>query len=147
MTQTFKQPTPRLKKREQIHWIVVDAAGKTLGRLSSEVAKVLRGKHRPTYTPNVDCGDGVIIINAGQVHLTGAKRAQKVYRHHTGYSSGLREIPYETMLERKPEYILEHAVKGMMPRNRLTRQQLKRLRIFKGETHDMQAQNPISVDA
>lgn len=138
----------KMFKKEEIKktWILLDAEGKTLGRFASEVAKVLRGKHKPTFTPHADIGDGVIIVNADKIKVSGSKEAQKLYRYYTGYMSGLREIPYRVMLDRKPEYILRHAVKGMMPKNRLGRAQLKRLRIFAGEEHNMQAQQPVSVD-
>lgn len=127
-------------------WIVLDASGKTLGRLSSEVAKILRGKHKPSFTPNVDMGDGVIILNAGKVEVTGAKEAQKLYRYYTGHIGGLREIPFRNMRDRNPEYILWSAIKGMMPKTRLGKQQLRKLRIFKGEEHSFLAQKPIKVD-
>ena len=127
-------------------WFVIDASGKTLGRLASEIANVLRGKHKPTYTPHVDSGDGVIVVNSEKVVVTGAKEAQKVYRSHTGYVSGLREIPYRRMMERKPEEILRHAVKGMVPRTRQGRAQMKRLRLFVGPEHDMIAQQPIQAE-
>ena len=127
-------------------WFLLDATGKTLGRLASEIAKILRGKHKPTFTPHADTGDGVVVINADKVKVTGAKEAQKVYHHYTGYIGGHRETPYRTMMARKPTYILEHAVKGMVPRTRLGRAQMKRLRIFKGEEHGMAAQNPIAVN-
>ena len=126
-------------------WFLLDAAGKTLGRFATEVAKILRGKHKPSFTPHVDCGDGVVIINANKIKVTGSKQAQKLYRHYTGSMGGLRETPYQVMLERKPDYILRHAVSGMMPKSRLGKQQLKKLRIFAGEEHDVQAQKPISV--
>ena len=127
-------------------WFVLDAAGKTLGRFASEVAKILRGKHKPTYTTHEDTGDGVIIINADKIKVTGAKEAQKVYRYHTGAMSGMREIPFRTMKARKPEYIIEHAIHGMVPRSRLGRQQMKRLRIFAGGEHNLQAQQPIQAN-
>jgi large subunit ribosomal protein L13 len=152
MTQEQKEKaifpkTPILKKEKVIHdWFILDASGKTLGRLASEISKILRGKHSPTYTPHVDGGDGVIIINAEKVKVTGNKEAQKVYRHHTGFIGNLKEIGYRTMLARKPGYIIEHAVKGMMPKNRLTRKQMKRLRVFAGENHNMQAQQPVNVN-
>jgi large subunit ribosomal protein L13 len=146
----FKQKEIKsyMAKKEDVkrNWFLLDASGKTLGRLASEIAKILRGKHKPTFTPNVDTGDGVVIINADKVKVTGAKEAQIVYRHHTGFIGGLREIPYRTMMARKPTYILEHAVKGMMPKTRLGRAQLKRLRIFAGTEHDMKAQNPAQVN-
>lgn len=137
-----------MQKKEEVQrsWFVFDAAGKTLGRFSTEIAKVLRGKHKPTYTPSTDGGDGVVVINAGKIRVTGSKEAQKVYRHYTGYPSGMREIPYRTMQARKPEYIIEHAVKGMVPRTRQGRAQMKRLRIFKGSEHNMTAQMPIQAN-
>jgi large subunit ribosomal protein L13 len=142
-----QQKTVMIKKEEaKQDWLLLDASGKTLGRLSSEVAKILRGKHKPTFTPHVDTGDGVIIVNAEKIKVTGAKEAQKLYRYYTGYMSGLREIPFEVMKDRKPEYIIEHAVKGMMPKTKLGRAQLKKLRIFAGEKHEMEAQKPIQVN-
>lgn len=136
-----------LKQQEcQPQWYVIDAAGKTLGRLSTEIARILRGKHKPTWTPHVDSGDGVIVINAEKIVVTGNKAAQKLYRHYTGFMSGLREIPYRTMQERKPGFIIEHAVKGMVPRTKLGRRQMKRLRVFAGEEHGMQAQAPTQVN-
>lgn len=127
-------------------WYILDATGKTLGRFASEIAKILRGKHKPTFTTFADAGDGVIVINADKIQVTGAKEATKLYRYYTGYMSGLREIPYRTMHARKPEYIIEHAVKGMMPKTRLANAQYKRLRVFKGEQHDLQAQKPIHAN-
>ncbi|MBS0622758.1 MAG: 50S ribosomal protein L13 [Verrucomicrobia bacterium] len=138
-----------MAKREDadVEWFVFDAEGKTLGRLASEIAKVLRGKHKPTFTPHADTGDGVIIINAEKVETTGNKEGQKVYRRYSGYPGGQKVIPYRVMLERKPTFILEHAVKGMMPKkSSLARAQLKRLRIFKGTEHTMQAQKPTKVE-
>ena len=145
--QKQRRQTTFMAKRtdEPVRWILVDAAGKTLGRLSSEIAKILRGKHKPTYTPHADTGDGVIIINAKDIKVTGAKEAQKVYRRYTGYMSGLRETPYRVMMERKPCFIIEHAVKGMMPKTRQGRAQLKRLRIFAEDQHQHQAQQSIKA--
>lgn len=143
-----KQNTLLLTKEEAIAsrgWILLDATGKTLGRFAAEVAKVLRGKHKPDFTPNVDSGDGVVIINAEKIEVTGAKEAQKIYRHHTGAMSGMREISYRTMKARNPEEIIRRAVKGMMPKTRLTEAQMKKLRIFAGERHDLDAQQPIAV--
>ncbi len=134
------------KKETKPNWFILDASGKTLGRLTSEISKILRGKHKPTYTTYMDCGDGVIVINAEKVKVTGSKEAQKVYRYYTGSMSGLREVPYRTMKARKPEYIIEHAVKGMMPKTRLARLQLKKLRVFAGEEHNLVAQQPIQVN-
>lgn len=139
--------TLTLKKEEvRPNWFILDAAGKTLGRFASEVTKILRGKHRPDFMTYLDVGDGVIIINAEKIRVTGSKEAQKLYRYYTGSMSGLREVPYRVMLARKPEYILEHAVKGMMPKTRLSDAQLKRLRIFAGTEHNMAAQKPIQVN-
>ena len=126
-------------------WLLFDAKGKTLGRFATEMAKVLRGKHKPNFTPHVDCGDGVIIINAEKITVTGNKEGQKIYRYHTGAMSGLREVPYRTMMARKPEEILRRAIEGMIPNSRLGKQQVKKLRIFAGENHDLQAQQPIAV--
>ncbi|MCB1106488.1 MAG: 50S ribosomal protein L13 [Chlamydiia bacterium] len=127
-------------------WITLDAKGKTLGRFASEVAKILRGKHKVTFTPHVDCGDGVIILNADQVVVSGNKEAQKVYRRYTGHIGGLRETPFRTMQERKPTFILQHAIQGMMPKTKLGKAQLKKLRIFAGDQHDLAAQKPLSVE-
>lgn len=144
-----KKATTLLTEKEALEdrkWFVLDATGKTLGRFASEVAKILRGKHKVTYTPHMDAGDGVVIINAEKIKVTGAKEAQKIYRYHTGAMSGLREVPYRVMKARKPDYILRNAIEGMMPKNRLARQQLKKLRIYAGSDHDMQAQNPLPLD-
>lgn len=131
--------------RPNRRWFVLDAAGKTLGRFAAEVAKILRGKHSVAYTPHIDTGDGVIVVNADKIKVTGSKEAQKIYRYHTGAMSGMREVPYRVMKQRKPEYIVYHAVKGMMPKTRLGEAQVKRLRVYAGEKHDMQAQQPISA--
>ncbi len=126
-------------------WFLLDATGKTLGRFSSEVAKILRGKHKPQFTHHVDTGDGVVIINASKIKVTGAKAAQKVYRYYTGSMGGMREVPYRVMQARKPDYIIRRAVKGMMPKTRLSDAQLKKLRIFADQEHDMHAQQPEAV--
>lgn len=123
-------------------WYVVDASGKTLGRLASEVAKVLRGKHKPVYTPFLDTGDYVIIVNAEKVVVTGKKAEQKTYVHHTGYAGGLKEISYKRMMETKPEEILKHAVKGMLPKNTLGRKMFKKLHVYAGPEHEHAAQKP-----
>ncbi len=144
-----KKQTRLLTEKEALDdrkWFLLDATGKTLGRFASEVAKILRGKHKVTFTPHVDAGDGVVIINAEKVKVTGAKEAQKIYRYHTGAMSGLREVPYRVMRDRKPDYILRRAIEGMMPQSRLAEQQLKKLRIFAGDQHSMQAQNPIPLN-
>jgi len=127
-------------------WYVVDAEGKTLGRLSSEIAKVLRGKHKPIYTPHVDTGDFVIVINAEKIKLTGKKMDQKVYRWHTGYMGGLRERSYREMLAKKPEYIIEKAVKGMLPKNTLGRDMFRKLKVYAGPEHNHAAQKPEALD-
>ena len=123
-------------------WLVIDAEGKVLGRLASEVAKILRGKHKPTYTPHVDTGDHVIIINAEKIVLTGNKLTQKHYKYHTGYAGGLREVRYDMLMEKKPEKIIELAVKGMLPKNSLGRQMFRKLKVYSGTEHDHEAQQP-----
>lgn len=141
-----QQKSFQLKEAEvKRDWFILDATGKTLGRLASEITKVLRGKHKPTFTTYIDGGDGVIVINADKVAVTGNKAATKVYIHYTGSMSGLREIPYRVMMARKPEYVIEHAVKAMMPRTRLANAQYKRLRVFAGAEHNMTAQKPITA--
>ena len=145
MAQAKRNTSTLLTKEAAIggrKWFLLDANGKTLGRFAAEIAKVLRGKHKTSFTPYVDCGDGVVIINAEKIKVTGAKDAQKIYRYHTGAMSGMREIPYRVMLQKKPEEIIRRAVAGMMPRTRLGAQQQKKLRIFAGDKHDMEAQTP-----
>ena len=123
-------------------WYVVDAAGVPLGRLATRVASVLRGKHKPTYTPNVDTGDFVIVINTDKAELTGKKLEQKMYRYHTGYIGNLKEIPYKKMMAEKSDLVVYEAVKGMFPKNSLGRQMLKKLRVYKGAEHNHSAQKP-----
>ena len=123
-------------------WYVVDAEGKNLGRLATQIADTLRGKTKPQYTPHVDTGDFVFVVNAEKVVVTGRKAEQKVYRRHSGYPGGLKETSYEQMMERRPTEILRRAVKGMMPKNRLARQQLRKLKIYAGPEHPHAAQNP-----
>lgn len=123
-------------------WYVVDATDKTLGRLASEVAAILRGKHKPIYTPFVDTGDHVIVINAEKVRLTGKKLQNKKFVYHTGYPGGLKEIDYRTLLRTKPERAIEIAVKGMIPHNRLGRKMIKKLKVYRGPEHPHQAQKP-----
>ncbi|SHH44971.1 50S ribosomal protein L13 [Tepidibacter thalassicus] len=130
----------------QRKWYLVDAEGKTLGRLASEIAKILRGKHKPTFTPHVDGGDFVVVVNAEKIKLTGKKLDQKMYRYHTGYIGGLVEIPYRRLLAEKPEEVIRHAVKGMLPKNKLRSRMMKRLRVFAGPEHIHSAQNPESLD-
>jgi large subunit ribosomal protein L13 len=123
-------------------WHLIDAEGQTLGRLATEIARLLRGKNKPEYTPHIDTGDFIVVVNAERVVVTGKKAEQKVYRRHTGYPGGLKEMSYEVMLERKPTEILRRAVKGMMPRTRLGRQQLKKLKVYVGPEHPHEAQAP-----
>ena len=123
-------------------WYIIDAANKPLGRVATEAAKLLRGKHKPTYTPNIDMGDHVIILNCKDVILTGNKLNQKVYRHHSGYIGGMKEVPAKVMLEKNPEKAMMLAVKGMLPHNSLGRQSLKKLRVYAGAEHENAAQKP-----
>ncbi len=123
-------------------WFVVDAEGQTLGRFASEVAKILKGKHKPEYTPHVDCGDYVIVLNCGKIKVTGNKATQKVYRHHTGWVGNLKEISYQEMLKKHPDRIITHAVKGMLPKNSLGRQMIKKLKVYTGSEHSHDAQKP-----
>ena len=118
------------------NWHIIDAEGQVLGRMSTKIASLLRGKHKPTYSPHLDCGDNVVVINAKKVHLTADKMNKKEYVYYTGYQSGQRRVPYSELLERKPEFIIMHAVKGMLGKNRLGAKQLKNLRVF-AEDHDL----------
>ena len=140
----MKTYSPKAKEIRRA-WYVVDAEGQVLGRLASEVAKILRGKHRPTYAPHLDTGDHVVVVNAARVRLTGNKPRQKVYYRHSGYPGGLRETPYERMLERHPERVVERAVRGMLPRNRLGRQMARKLKVYAGPQHPHAAQRPIPL--
>ena len=131
------------KKSEiESKWYVIDAANKPLGRVATEAAKLLRGKHKPTFTPNLDTGDHVIVINVKDVILTGNKINQKIYRHHSGYIGGMKEVPAKVMLEKNPEKAMALAIKGMLPHNSLGRAQLKKLRVYAGNEHENQAQKP-----
>ena len=123
-------------------WYVVDAEGQTLGRLASEVAQVLRGKHKPTYTPHVDTGDYVVVINADKIKLSGNKENQKLYRRYTGYVGNLKTITYKDMMAKHPERIIQIAVKGMVPHNKLGRKQMTKLHVYAGSEHPHQAQKP-----
>jgi len=127
-------------------WYVIDAAGKPLGRVASKVASVLRGKHKVIYTPHLDTGDYVIVVNAEKVVLTGKKLEQKYYRHHSGYMGGLKEIVYKDFLQKKPELAMELAIKGMLPKNRLGRKMIKKLKIYRNAEHEHQAQQPVVMD-
>ncbi len=126
-------------------WYVVDAAGIPLGRLASQVAAVLRGKHKPTFTPNVDCGDFVIVLNTDKVVLTGKKLEKKLYTYHTGYIGGLKQTPYKEIMAKKSDLAVYEAVKGMLPKNTLGKKMLKKLRVYKGAEHKQQAQQPVEL--
>ena len=127
-------------------WYVIDAADKPLGRVATLAATYLRGKHKPTYTPHIDCGDNIIIINAEKVLLTGNKEEKKIYYNHSMYQGGLRERTAKVMRERYPEEMMERAVKGMLPHNRLGRQMYKKLFVYKGENHKHEAQKPVVLE-
>ncbi len=137
----MKTYSPKAKEITR-DWHVIDAAGVPLGRLASQVAQLLRGKHKPTFAPHLDTGDHVVVINAEQVVLTGAKLDQKMYYRHSGYPGGLRSRPLRDELERRPTEVLRHAVKGMLPRNRLGRAQIRKLKIYAGPEHPHAAQTP-----
>lgn len=123
-------------------WYVVDATGHTLGRLTSEVAAILRGKNKPVFTPHVDTGDYVIVVNADKIQVTGKKLEQKIYYHHSDYVGGMKETTLKNMLEKKPEYVIEHAVKGMLPKGPLGRQMMRKLHVYAGAEHSHEAQKP-----
>lgn len=137
-----------MAKPDQIDrkWYIVDAKGKTLGRLASEVAKILRGKHKPQYTPHIDTGDFVIVINAAQVELTGKKLTDKVYYRHSGYPGGLKQVTAGELREKRPERLIEFAVKGMLPKGSLGRKQFKKLKVYAGSKHPHEAQQPTALD-
>jgi large subunit ribosomal protein L13 len=127
-------------------WYVVDGDGVVLGRLASEVAKILRGKHKPTFAPHLDTGDHVVVVNASKVRLTGAKLEHKVYYRHSGYPGGLREINYERLMATRPQLAVEKAVRGMLPHNRLGRQMAKKLKVYAGPDHPHAAQDPVRLE-
>ncbi|MGD2146455.1 MAG: 50S ribosomal protein L13 [Anaerolineae bacterium] len=126
----------------QRDWYVVDASGRTLGRLATQIARIVRGKHKPIYSPSVDVGDYVIVINADKIHVTGQKLDQKIYYRHSGYPGGLTEVPLRRMLETHPTRVVEHAVRGMLPKNRLGRKMIKKLKVYAGSEHPHEAQQP-----
>ena len=128
-------------------WYILDAAGKPLGKTAVRAADLLRGKNKTTFTPHADCGDNVIIINAGKAVLTGKKGEQKIYRTHSGWVGGLKETPYRILMEEKPELAMRVAVRGMMPKNTVAKDSLKRLHIYAGAEHKQQAQKPVALDA
>ena len=134
---------PATVKRD---WYVVDAEGKTLGRMASEIARRLKGKHKPIYTPHVDTGDYIVVINAEKVRVTGNKLKDKIYYRHTGYVGNLKSISLEKLLQKAPERVIQHAVKGMLPRNPLGRAMFKKLKVYAGPEHPHQAQQPKPLD-
>jgi large subunit ribosomal protein L13 len=135
-------------KAEEVQrdWYVVDAAEKTLGRLASEIAHRLRGKHKAEYTPHVDTGDYIVVINAEKIKVTGAKATDKMYHHHTGYPGGLKSISFEKLIDKAPERVLQGAVKGMLPRNPLGRAMFKKLKVYAGDAHPHTAQQPQTLN-
>ena len=134
---------PETVKRD---WYVVDADGKTLGRLATEIARRLRGKHKPVYTPHVDTGDYIVVINAEKVAVTGRKATDKMYYHHTGFPGGIKEISFEKLIDKKPEMVIEKAVKGMLPKNPLGRAMYRKLKVYAGPEHQHTAQQPQVLD-
>lgn len=130
------------KQTVKKEWLLIDAENQTVGRLASKIAMVLRGKHKPNFTPHVDCGDNIVVINADKIKFTGNKMSYKKYLRHTGYPGGQREATAEMLLKKKPTEILHHAVKGMLPKNKLGNKVIKKLHLFIGAEHDKQAQNP-----
>jgi large subunit ribosomal protein L13 len=130
----------------QRDWVFVDAEGQTLGRLATQIAEVLRGKRKPTYTPHVDTGDFVVVVNAEKVVVTGSKRTQKIYYRHSGYPGGIKSRTFDEMIEKKPEDVIRLAVKGMLPKNRLARKQLTKLKVYAGPEHPHEAQKPTPME-
>ena len=135
-------------KKESIsrEWYVVDATDKTLGRLSTAIANRLRGKHKPEYTPHVDTGDYIVVVNAEKVRVTGNKTTDKIYHHHTGYPGGIKSITFDKLIDKAPEQVIEKAVKGMMPKNKLSRSMLNKLKIYAGSAHPHSAQQPMPLE-
>lgn len=148
LTKNQKTPVARAEDVER-RWYVVDADGLVLGRLAAAVARVLRGKHKPIYTPHVDCGDGVIVINADKIRLTGKKADQKMYFRHSGYVGGGKQIPFRRMFERRPEWVVKRAIRGMLPKTKLGREMLKKLRVYAGPEHPHKglSADPLEIDA
>ena len=141
MSDTFMAKTGEVDRK----WYIVDASGKTLGRLASQVAAILRGKNKPIFTPHVDCGDHVVVINCDKLVLTGKKAENKFYRYHTGHIGGLKEMSYGDLQKKKSDFMFTLAVKGMLPKNSLGRQMLTKLRAYKGAEHPHQAQTPVEI--
>lgn len=134
------------EQKENLRWCLIDAKGKILGRLSTQIAKILQGKHKPSYLPYIAGGDGVIVINARQIKVTGAKLSQKLYKSYSGYPGGLKNIPLAKMLESKPLQVIRHAVKGMLPKNKLTPVMLRRLKVYPDDKHPHQGQKPEIIE-
>ena len=141
-----KTSTPSITSIKR-NWFLVDAKGQTLGRLASEIANVLRGKNKPSFTPHLDTGDFVIVVNAEKIEVSGKKASQKLYRRHSGRPGGMKIEKFETLRDRIPERIIEQAVKGMLPHNSLGRQQFKKLKVYKGSEHPHDAQNPVLLNS
>ncbi len=143
----FKSMKTSLLKREEVKrdWVLVDASGQILGRLASKIARILMGKHKPTYTPHIDSGDFVVVLNASKIKVTGKKLRDKIYYHHSGYPGGLKEIRLEELLKNHPERVIYLAVKRMLPKNKLQAKRLRRLKIYSGSEHPHQAQKPIPL--
>lgn len=136
-------PTPVPSESEiERKWFLVDADGQVLGRLATRVASILRGKHKASFTPHLDVGDHVVVVNAEKIHVTGRKRTDKIYRWHSGYIGGLREVPFDKMVRSHPERVIEWAVQGMLPKNRLGRAMAKKLKVYRGAAHPHEAQRP-----
>lgn len=147
-SETVRQGTYMARAEDEPRqWYVLDAQGKVLGRLATEIATVLRGKHKATYTPHADVGDGVIVVNAAKVRLTGDKLRQKLYRRHSGFLGGLKEIPYHQLMSQRPEVAVEHAVRGMLPKTRLGADMYRRLKVYAGPEHPHAAQRPLEWGA
>ena len=142
MNNTFMANPDKVERK----WYVVDATGYTLGRLSSEIAKVLRGKNKAVFTPHIDTGDYVIVVNAEKIKVTGKKLDQKIYYHHSEYVGGMKEATLREMMQKKPEFVITHAVKGMLPKGPLGRQMLKKLHVYAGPEHNHAAQKPETLD-
>ena len=139
---TFSAKSETVKR----DWYVVDASEKTLGRLATEVARRLRGKHKAEYTPHVDTGDYLVVVNAEKIKVTGNKAKDKMYYHHTGYIGGIKSISFEKLIDKAPERVIEHAVKGMLPKNPLGRQMFRKLKVYSGPNHPHEAQQPKQLD-
>ena len=142
MEKTYSAKKEDIKRK----WYIIDAKGEVLGKVAVKAATILRGKHKPIYTPHIDTGDYVIVVNASQVVLTGKKLEQKYYRRHSGYPGGLKSIRYDRLLKEKPKKVIELAIRGMLPKTKLGRAMLKKLRVYKGSEHSHEAQNPVQIE-